>query len=266
MLSFETDVFTVTPEDPVLSRKLPSISVQMADRDPNERRGISFVVERSNRRRAQVVRHTVTADAWLLTMLLVFSFMGMSNGYVLPGGAATARGVAGFGPLVVARASPLKMQSAAAAVAGSQAGSADMSAIMAYLSWSDTADTTATPAAAEVSVPKKAAGPKKVGSAAELALELSMPPAVPTVVIFGAKMCRTCRSVQPKVERLATKMGARVLFLHHDKESEPAFREHGIKQTPTIQVYDENGSMISTGVYKVSDVSKLQSVLEEATA
>ena len=61
------------------------------------------------------------------------------------------------------------------------------------------------------------AKPRKISTAAELALELSQPSDTPTVVIFGAKTCRMCRMVQPKLEKAAAKAGVPLLYMHYDK-------------------------------------------------
>ena len=90
VISFSTDFTVHQPDAPALQRVMPTIRVEMAPRiDPAERRGVSLIVERANRRQARVITHTLTVDAWLLTLLLLFTFVGSSSGLMLPARSAS---------------------------------------------------------------------------------------------------------------------------------------------------------------------------------
>ena len=100
IISLSTDTVNVDPDAPILQRVVPKIRLELTRRvDPSDRRGVALVVERPNRRRARVVTHTLTVDAWLLTILLMFTLIGSSGGFVLP---AIPVGAQRFSPADVA--------------------------------------------------------------------------------------------------------------------------------------------------------------------
>ena len=54
--------------------------------------------------------------------------------------------------------------------------------------------------------------------------------------------------------------------MHYDKRSDDVYRSHSITQTPTVHVYGAAGDLLSSEVYKVSDVPKLARQLAELVA
>lgn len=88
----------------------------------------------------------------------------------------------------------------------------------------------------------------------------------PTVLVFGAKSCRACRRIQPKLERLAASMGARFYFIYHDVSTSALFAQHAITQTPTVQVYSGSGALYERAVYSGADLAHFSSVLDGALA
>lgn len=82
-----------------------------------------------------------------------------------------------------------------------------------------------------------------------------------TVLVFGAKSCRTCRLVQPKMERMAGRAGARFLYVYHDATTSDVFRAHDVKQTPTVLVYDDAGALIDRAAYSTADLPRFESLL-----
>ena len=202
---------------------------------------MSLVIQRSNRQRAHVVTHTLTIDAWLLTLLILFSLVSASSAFVLPGSPVAARrfeaghvsphvaGVPGGGvgtplPTLPARAAGVKSFVVDPDPA-LEKGDPALAAAMQFLSW-NTAYKEKNPEAdfaAEVkrreAAKKARAEPRKIATAAELASELSSPADAPTVVVFGAKTCRMCKTVQPRLEKLAKKAGA--LALHKSQYKGP---------------------------------------------
>lgn len=323
IVSFKTELTPHSAEstEPLL---LPSVAIKLEESSPSLRRGVSLVVRRSSPRRSSAVTHTLTVDAWLLSLLLLFSFAVPANGFVLLGNAVAARGVNG------------QHSSSAVTHMNMAAGSAiqsdrDLDAAMSFLSWKSktrdldaaksfvswkskqTPDAEMPPAeppgsdlenvmsflkwksktrpiesefssrhqlagelAAEVASRAAKSGrrgatsttlkPRQVNSAAELALELSKPFEEPTVVIFGAKSCRSCRQMQPRIEKVAKKAGAKLLFLHYGRETDSVYRQHEIKHTPTVHVYGRDGNLLDSTVYnKPSELSQLMSILERAS-
>lgn len=274
VVDFTTAIMPVPADAAVLRRRVPRLALKLADRDDSERRAVSLVVERSNRHRRHVITHTVTIEAWLLSVLLFFSLVSASSGFALPGGSSVlaARGaLGGLHASPAARASAVRMESAALAA---QPVDPVLAAAVNFLSWNANNEESSAEFAAEVRRRKavasearaaQARAPKsrKVESAAELALELSKPSERPTVVVFGAKQCRTCRQVQPKLERAAAKAGASFLHMHYGAKTDELYREHGITHTPTVHVYDRAGELVSSDVYKLADVPKLARVLAD---
>lgn len=106
---------------------------------------------------------------------------------------------------------------------------------------------------------------RKLRSDAEVTIALGELEGQPTVLLFGARSCRTCRLTQPKLERLAWQSGARFLYVHHGVETREAFAEHAVTATPTIEVYDSEGDLVDRGVYSTAaaDLQRFASVLEE---
>jgi len=103
--------------------------------------------------------------------------------------------------------------------------------------------------------------PRRVFSEAELLSALGDPRGRPTVLVFGSKACRTCRLLQPKMQRSAFKHGARFLFVYHDAVTKDIFASRDITQTPTVQVFDAHGSLADHNVYGSADLPRLESVL-----
>jgi len=96
----------------------------------------------------------------------------------------------------------------------------------------------------------------------ELLAALSSSRGRPAVLVFASKACRTCRRLQPKLERAATRAGADFFLVHHDASTDAIFREHGVRLTPTVQVYDAVGTLVDRQVYSTADLPHLSSVLE----
>lgn len=84
----------------------------------------------------------------------------------------------------------------------------------------------------------------------------------PTVLLFASKSCRTCRRMQPKIERAAMEAGADFLFVHHDTSTDALFREHDVRLTPTVQVYDAVATLVDKHVCSTADLPHLSGVLE----
>ena len=110
----------------------------------------------------------------------------------------------------------------------------------------------------------KQLAPKQLYTSAELSNELANLPAfgMPTVLVFGAKACRTCKAVQPRAQQMASQAGAQFRFIHHNTATQAAFVEHGITQTPTIHVYDGEGNLVNSNVYTLKTVKDLGGVLD----
>jgi thiol-disulfide isomerase/thioredoxin len=106
----------------------------------------------------------------------------------------------------------------------------------------------------------RAVAPQKLDTADQLAAALEQIDR-PTVLVFGAKACRMCRMVQPKLERVAAQAGAKLLYMHYDKQSEDAYHAHGVTATPTVHLYDGAGELVSAEVYKMKDVPKMAKAL-----
>jgi thiol-disulfide isomerase/thioredoxin len=294
VISFSTDFTVHQPDAPALQRVMPTIRVGMAPRiDPAERRGVSLIVERANRRQARVITHTLTVDAWLLTLLLLFTFVGSSSGLMLPAipvGAQRFTPYANVAPYVagtpgsgVSQLQPSRSTDLKGFISDADstftreaertaAVDPSLAAVMQFLNWNEKFEEDNPEAHFAAEVKRREAAktasskPRKIATGAELRQELSQPTDKPTVVVFGAKSCRMCKMVQPKVERAAAKGGAALLYMHYNTESEDVYREHGISQTPTVHVYDTAGQLVSSAVYKVADVPKLASVLQELSS
>lgn len=280
IVSFSTDITSHPANSPKLSRMFPNLRVEMVQPvHPSERHGVAVIVERAKRRRAAVVTHTVTVDAWLLMVLLLFSLVASSSGFVLPTVPVGAQrfNPADVAPHVAGAAGvgyvPVPSQPRTASVKNFVADpDPSLAAAMEFLGWNKQFEKTAPEAAFATEVARRkrsdaaapaVAKPRKISTGAELAHELSQPSDVPTVVVFGAKTCRMCRMVQPKLEKAAAKAGVPLLYMHYNKKSDDVYRELAISQTPTVHVYDAAGTLVSSDVYKVADVPKLKSVLEE---
>lgn len=109
-----------------------------------------------------------------------------------------------------------------------------------------------------------AATPRRIYSRTELSRALSETDGQPTVLVFGAKTCRTCRRIQPKMEQLTRKAGARFLYVYHDSATDAIFAEHEISQTPTVQVFDRVGALVDRTVYSGADLPYFSRVLDGA--
>jgi len=106
--------------------------------------------------------------------------------------------------------------------------------------------------------------PRRLYSASEMqrALEGESRDGCPTVLMFGSKACRTCRVIQPKMEKLTAKAGATFLFMHHDASTNAIFSERAVTHTPTVEIYNGRGVLVERAVYAPSDLSRLSSVLD----
>jgi len=124
----------------------------------------------------------------------------------------------------------------------------------------------AAPAAAPAAAAPAAPAPRRLFSGSELVRALDEHGQRPTVLVWGAKACRTCRRVQPQMERLAAKAGANFLFVYHDVATNGLFAEHEVTQTPTVHVYDAAGALFDRAVYSAADLPRFSSVLGGACA
>ena len=327
LVSFTT---TISPL-PTGSSTLPSVHIELADNEQAARRGVSFIVKRSNRRKSQFITHTMTIDAWLLTLILGFSLLGTASGYVLGnpahvsqhGRAASAS--MGFDAVwVPGPVGDLPTMRRTANLAPRGAPPEDgifQDIIFPPVDEREPEDATQEPAApraetvsapvetslretATIEIPARwrnvpesdrpakwrttppidvavaavdpeavnagessgasALAPRQLHTTEELAALLAAPFGTPTVVVFGAKGCRTCHALQPRLQKIAAQAGATFTYLHYGKPTHEAFVEHEVTKTPTVHVYNGGGTLIDSSVYAPKDVAKLASVLKAA--
>ena len=103
--------------------------------------------------------------------------------------------------------------------------------------------------------------PERLFLASELRQRLQSSNGVPTVVVFGARTCRACRALQPKMERVAQAAAVRFLYVYHDKLTHDVFDEYQVTETPTTVVFDAAGALVSQEVYAAGDMPRLASQL-----
>lgn len=104
-------------------------------------------------------------------------------------------------------------------------------------------------------------GPERIHTAEELQARLQLTDGLPTVLLFGAKHCRACRMLQPKLERVSKSSGARFLYVHHDKTTDALFAAHDVSQTPTAVVYDARGQEVRRQLVEASELKALGALL-----
>jgi len=102
---------------------------------------------------------------------------------------------------------------------------------------------------------------ERLYSAADLRKRLATPSDGPTVVVFGARTCRACRTLQPKMERIAAKADARFLFMYHDRSTDDVYTEYDVTQTPTTLVFDAAGNQVSRQVWAAKEMPKFANLL-----
>ena len=330
-VSFTTTTSPIPMGSPKLRRHLPSVRIEVADSEQVAlRHGISLIVERSNRRKAQIVTHTLTIDTWLFTLLLGFSLLGTASGYALGGNptaqssqhvrtAATSMGfdavwVPGpVGDLPTMRRGanlapstrgvppedatswdiifpPVDEQELADVIRKPTGHNQhaetsllrEVPAIEIPARWRDVPDADR-PAKWRQTVVDDGAGslepevahsgeslttpaPRQLHTADELAQLLAAQSDTPTVIFFGAKGCRTCHALQPRLQKIAAQAGATFTYLHYGKPTHEAYVQHEVSKTPTVHVYNGGGLLIDSSVYASKDVARLASVLKGARA
>lgn len=115
--------------------------------------------------------------------------------------------------------------------------------------------------------PAAAPEPRQLRSSQELAAVMAAPwTGIPKVVFYGAKGCRTCHALQPKLQRLAAKARAEFVFMHYGKDTHEAYAQQAITHTPTVNVYDGAGSLVDSAAYAPRDVNKFATVLASVVA
>ncbi|KAL1528973.1 hypothetical protein AB1Y20_010294 [Prymnesium parvum] len=117
------------------------------------------------------------------------------------------------------------------------------------------------PAAAWRGGHAEAPPPVQVFSSHDLASRLRGGGNLPTLLVFGAKQCRMCRMLQPKLQRLAARRGARLLVVHHDRGTHHIFDEYNVTETPTVIVFDAQGRAVRRDVYGNKELPQLDAVL-----
>ena len=108
----------------------------------------------------------------------------------------------------------------------------------------------------------RVASPRRLYDGVELRKALARRDGWPTVLLYGSKLCRTCRMIQPKMQQMASTAGAKFLYIHHDRTTDDVFTEHTVTQTPTALVYDASGTLIDRAVYSSSNLAHFAEVLE----
>lgn len=120
-------------------------------------------------------------------------------------------------------------------------------------------------AIADFTAEAPALSPRRIYSRTELTHQMTND-GQRTMLLFGAKACRTCRMLQPKMERIAASAGVRFLYVHFDSYTAPIFVENSVAATPTVFVYDAYGALADRAVYSSASLPQLSLALERAAA
>jgi len=120
-------------------------------------------------------------------------------------------------------------------------------------------------AVADFTAEAPALSPRRIYSRTELTHQMTND-GQRTMLLFGAKACRTCRMLQPKMERIAASAGVRFLYVHFDSYTAPIFVENSVAATPTVFVYDAHGALTDRAVYSSASLPQLSLALERAAA
>jgi len=101
----------------------------------------------------------------------------------------------------------------------------------------------------------------RIRSAIALRLALDAHDGRPTALLFGARTCRTCRTLQPGMQHAAAKAGVRFLYVQHETSTYRIFKQYGVTATPTVLMYDASGELIDQAVYATSDLPRFEGAL-----
>lgn len=65
-------------------------------------------------------------------------------------------------------------------------------------------------------------------------------PAQVTIILYGAKWCRSCKMLKPRMDRLANKVGPLAVFyqVNHHENTQHAFNDAQVITMPTLMIYD----------------------------
>jgi len=265
-------------------RRLPSIRFEIEETGKESAmslRSVSIVINRRSHA-SRVATTIISINVFLLRLLTIFSLLSTATGLTLTAGlsrrasprSATIRmdledSFGGWGLNSASRGADVWAPSSSAfgSVPASRGASEARGSRQSWndgqIGWRPAAHSTeerraALEAASQIEVPPP---PERIFSRRELQARLAQHGGLPTVVVFGARRCRMCRMLQPKLERLAADGGARFFFLYHDRTTDDVFSEQGVTQTPTTVVYDGVGTEVSREVYTSSGLREFEALL-----